>query len=858
MISQLGQLQTLKTRIAPFLNQRFNNHQALLRSIRESEKRFAQRHSARVQEIKTEWLGSILSEIEAAVRASTISPSEDAKEKLQKLKSMSINFDAETYTIRIQLTVGDISMDELKQAFQLLDMAASDGVEQLVSSIRRTVELIVRLAELFDAQYSSRYISHALKEGDIVIDVADLESKLHEMQRQLKEWNAYWLQVADLPYLAICSRDFLLYLASAFNQGNNSKAMGFLRMLLPSAPQRLDTAVAALTREVQSKKRTNKKTETAQLFELLASLDSIVKDAFQTKAEQVELPVFLNSYGQMLETHFLGRPVVILNVQRQLLVGSSLAAYVSLTRRPVEPTRILFITTNSATDEIERFMRLWSVGELDDLFIIVHIERLTSASTAVIRDAIGRVLPEQRARLLLLAQQHHRVQSTKSLGARLGLQSDRLLEIKFSADQLRECFTKLSPITANIHFFTSTLPGCGKSQQAMQLAAKKKLTYSRIAVREGTVEELMEKLKKLQEKCEGVLAKDSCVHLDVAHSVSLEFNDILLSLILHGALYDPRKSHLGFWRLSSKITLAVEFSSPYGAEDFPIISYLGTHHKCECTKESFSYQLAEMPPSSGRQVTLGDSSELIIAAKFLELKLAGETGLAEWHNMCNAPETMMRNPVPKQDAFQLLLAAFGSEENLNHPTFSALKSMATFLHRHITAMVQSLWFNASAKFVFGDCERLASIFKLDIFRLLVKVANDSLDRCWSLVKITRNKADFNWVHRQRAMLLLGMDEYGNVTGVNVVGRRVADLQAMFHADIRPYLSYQALHFQELNGFRSLVNSREGTETILNAIRSLLQLDGTPMNLAKARELDNHPRGTPPIERLRALLGNDLG
>lgn len=799
----------------------------------------------------------MLPEIEAAIRASTISPSEDAKEKLQRLSSIHIAFDAENYSIKVRLTAGgDLSMEELKQAFQLLDMAASDGGEQLVSTIRTHVERIVRLAEVFDALYISRFIAHTFnnKEGDISINMPDLMERLNEMQRQLKEWNAYWVQVSNLPYLAICSRDFLLYLANAFSQNNTSKALGFLRMLLPSAPQRFDSAVGALTREFQ---RTTKQSKTAQLFDLLSQLDSIIKEVFQAKAQEIELPPFLNSYGQMLETHFLGRPIVILNVPRQLLVGSSLAAYVSLTRRPVKPTRIFFVTANTRQDEIERFMRLWSVGEIHDLFIIVHVERLPPASATSIRDAITRVLPEQRARLLLLAQQHHRTQSTKSLGARLGLQSDRLLEIKFSADQLRECFTKLSPITANIHFYTSSLPGCGKSQQAMKLAAKKKLPYSRIAVREGTVEELMRKLKNLSSKFETV-AKESFLHLDVAHSVSLEFNDILLSLILHGALYDPRKSHLGFWRLSPKITIAVEFSSPYDGDDFPIISYLGTHHKCECSQGNFSHQLAVMPSSSGKLVQVEDSSELIAAAKFLELQQNGQAGLAEWHILCSEPELMLRNPLPKQKAFQLLLEAFESEDNRNHPTFSAIKSMATFLHRHITAMLQSLWFNSSAKMIFGDCERLASIFKLDIFRLLIKVANDSLSRCWSLVRNTQKKVDFDWLNRQRAMLLLGMDEYGHVMGVNVVGRHMKDLQAMFHADVRPYLRYQSLHFQELNGFRSLTDSKEGTETILNAIRSLLQLDGSPTNLAKARQLDDHPRHTPPLERLRAMLDKDLG
>ena len=49
--------------------------------------------------------------------------------------------------------------------------------------------------------------------------------------------------------------------------------------------------------------------------------------------------------------------------------------------------------------------------------------------------------------------------------------SDRMLEINFSTTQLRDCFSRLLPRSANINFFTSELPGCGKSQQILRLAA---------------------------------------------------------------------------------------------------------------------------------------------------------------------------------------------------------------------------------------------------------------------------------------------------------------------------------------------------------------------------------------------------
>ena len=133
--------------------------------------------------------------------------------------------------------------------------------------------------------------------------------------------------------------------------------------------------------------------------------------------------------------------------------------------------------------------------------------------------------PESRCRLLLLAQHHDRVHVTKSLGARLGLASDRLLEVNFTSEQLRSCFFELLPSAANIHFYTSKLPGCGKSQRAMSLAAEPMANvvpkYHRIPVRMGSVEELLASLKNV----EGVASKSEkpavFLHLDVAHSASI-------------------------------------------------------------------------------------------------------------------------------------------------------------------------------------------------------------------------------------------------------------------------------------------------------------------------------------------------
>lgn len=68
-------------------------------------------------------------------------------------------------------------------------------------------------------------------------------------------------------------------------------------------------------------------------------------------------------------------------------------------------------------------------------------------------------------------------------------------------------------------------------------------------------------------------------------------------------------------------------------------------------------------------------------------------------------------------------------------------------------------------------------------------------------------------------------------------------------------------FQELQGFKDLLSSAEGAAVILNAMRSLLLLDGTPTSLVKVNQLDSNPcsRSTIPVgQRLHNLMGQDLG
>ena len=72
----------------------------------------------------------------------------------------------------------------------------------------------------------------------------------------------------------------------------------------------------------------------------------------------------------------------------------------------------------------------------------------------------------------------------------------------------------------------------------------------------------------------------------------------------------------------------------------------------------------------------------------MQMKEAGDAGLALWDSFCEDPVRIITKPLPEQDAFRLLVASFQLVENRQSPTFSAINAMANFLHRHIAGMLQ--------------------------------------------------------------------------------------------------------------------------------------------------------------------------
>jgi len=154
---------------------------------------------------------------------------------------------------------------------------------------------------------------------------------------------------------------------------------------------------------------------------------------------------------------------------------------------------------------------------------------------------------------------------------------------------------------------------------------------------------------------------------------------------------------------------------------------------------------------------------------------------------------------------------------------------------------------------------LAEKFKLNVFDLLLQTANNCVTRSWSIIQKEEKGTDIrDWTTRQRALFLLGLDENEQVTGINIVGRDTFALKEMFHPSLLRKLKEQRLQFQELKGFKNLIQSPDGGQVVINAMRSLLLLDGTASSAAKVLQLDNHPRNTPVTELLLELIGTDLG
>ena len=101
-----------------------------------------------------------------------------------------------------------------------------------------------------------------------------------------------------------------------------------LRTLLPSASEKLERNVVRLVQLVIGRSQIDGDEDawlsTGQLLYILKQLHKLVQLVFYENGFELDLPNFLTSFGRSLRSH-----IEILNVPRDLLAGSALAAYMA-------------------------------------------------------------------------------------------------------------------------------------------------------------------------------------------------------------------------------------------------------------------------------------------------------------------------------------------------------------------------------------------------------------------------------------------------------------------------------------------------------------------------------------------------
>jgi hypothetical protein len=193
-------------------------------------------------------------------------------------------------------------MEELKQAFQLLDMAVdisvadgSHNTEDLVGRTRRNVGQIEQLSEVFGLLFASGCISYTFRKR-IVIELADLEKEIDGLSAKLAEWNQRWKEIEEMSLLALFSRGYLLQLADLIGRNQIEDVLSILKILLPSATVKMESLVNQLVQEAPRISDTTGWLSTAQLFQILRDLHRLIEAVFHERSHDLTFPAFLISY----------------------------------------------------------------------------------------------------------------------------------------------------------------------------------------------------------------------------------------------------------------------------------------------------------------------------------------------------------------------------------------------------------------------------------------------------------------------------------------------------------------------------------------------------------------------------------
>jgi len=833
-------LQTLRTRTISFLNKSHVNLSKLLVAVIEAEKTFGkQRGSSR--KIDTVWLFDKFPDIDTALKELAVSPSESAKRHATALSSLhvSTSYSGPVLRVKLKSPVGVpnevLGLEELKQDLQLLEMSKDDSIEQSIGEANAINEgltmigVILEIWDLFVKLFEAGHTHFTQPKEELIHCALDrLVAKKQTLRIQLSDWENLWIQLKNYPLLARFPRDHLFYLAELVRTKQVQELTNRITMFLWKIPVDLDSYLHGLVDKYSERLQKANEHSSIECFkDLYAEFHDglLIQSKHSCSESNLIIPESIREFGHYLQSLFLKQVIQLAICGEEEIINAGLCAHIALTKTTPDPAHFLVASAETTDIEIERFLSLWRHGDQREFFSIVHVESLNPNAVRVVKKCIPYYEDlSSRPKLLLLAVDNRQLKtdSTKALGALLGLSVDVKLEYGVPIKDVRTIIVRQLPVSSRIRCFTSTYPGCGKTSQ-IQLWANgiNECLYYRIPIRCASVEDILKLLRQtmIQSALE-TQANPILLHFDIGFSTGVEFRTILLSLLLQQGIFDPFHANLGVWsvRDSNQVFIAVEFASPFGLKQFPVIG-LFDHIIVACDPEALHY---DRPVINNGRVTIEPNYSLKVTTWFLQQYSLGD--FAPWEqarleqlnyydDLSLAWAFFLWNCEPlvsNEQAFQLFqqyLTGSAYQTGLSFSSFSMLAGCITNSIRGLFTQHLDLFENA----------QLDSLFRQNMFDLVFATARATVFRS---TYFNRSSGEINCVPwESKTPTLLTVESHA----MNVFGTNEQTLKEnTFHQSIRPFIEAQGIKLFTLCGNSAM--SQEQTQLLKGAIRAMIILD----------------------------------
>jgi len=857
-----GMLQSLRTRLAQVLDTPYQTYIALFVRVAEADRQFRERFQGRVQlDVDTEFLTRILPSIESARQAATITPYQAALQTVAHVRAFRLSVLAEPHFEALRDDSDEsISLAQLKQAYQILEMgrgSQSDfsAADETLLEREGALMYAFELWQHFEALYRARYIAFSATAGfSFTIDciAQALCDKSAELQHQAEQWSKVLKSLDALPRLARLDPSSLWHIVL---EPALDHAVEWLCAFLPKID---DTERQRVTRQLAFWRRSSSVSSfidasgsvlVEALVEFLTELDEVIAQVEERIYEEFQ-PLLPNSVQAFVERLYSNAPIRVMDSGRESVAGAALLVHMLL-NASIDPCLLLVVSRDTMPDEIDRFANLWRTSRKRfeyHTFIIAHAERLSVAALKRLHEAALARSTEHESPNLLLVVSNTAQQQLRSLSIHLGI-GGSVQHFPTVPPAVLEYVRSLTLASA-LRMYVSELPGTGKSHAILASGVGKH--YCRISLRNLQLDALLGMLQQ----CDRATANSHTarvLHMDVPSCSSGHLEEVLIPLLLRGVLLDPKRPRAGIWRLQARDTLALELAAP--SHNFAFQMFASQVMQCDCTSAAFSYQMIQLPNTVGeiiRPAVLDDA--LQTAVRFLRIREARST--EAWNQFCNVPDAI---PLPpSENGYRLLVSAFQpGTDNQALPTFTTLIHMARFLSCHVNAMRVYPFTSSMASIAFGEEQAgSAERFQLNMFDLLIQVANQTLRRSFSFRRaqsIGFDETGEQWSDRETSLLLMPVDSDGYVSGINIIGPKADRLRAMFDSSLHAFLERQSISFQPLSGIQRQ-NMASADPALINAVRSLLQLDGSESSHERVKLADSGTHRRQAAESLRILLG----